>query len=296
MQVMEQLAEKAAPPLTRRRFLKRLAMWTAAPAATGLYAGLIEPFWLDVKEVPIPIRNLPEAFEGYRIAHLTDLHTGDEVPISFLQRAMRLTRELNPDCVAVTGDLTTHNFEYLQTATDLLRSLELPTYVSFGNHDYHAASAFPGSIRAISEPLTAMLRSAGCSVLRNSSVPIERDGKRLWMVGLEDIYTDAFRPDIAFANRPAGEPAICLSHNPDSTEDLLPHQPDLILSGHTHGGQLRVPLVGAVMLPIFNRQRDQGRWMLPHGVLSISRGVGFLKQARFFCRPEILCYVLKRQA
>jgi predicted MPP superfamily phosphohydrolase len=106
-------------------------------------------------------------------------------------------------------------------------------------------------------------------------------------VGLEDLYTDRFFPAAAFAGVPQGEAKICLSHNPDGTEDLVPYKPDLILSGHTHGGQIRVPLWGAIKLPTSNKHLDQGWFQLAHGRLYVSRGVGFLARVRFDCRPEI---------
>lgn len=291
---MPQPAQSPAAPLSRRAFLARVAKWTAAPGLLGAYASQIETFWFDVKEIPIPIPKLPAAFEGYRIAHLTDLHASDIVPMAHLERAVQLTRSLKPDCVVVTGDLVTHTFDYIRPVAELLQGLELPTFVSFGNHDYDPMGAGPGPVRILSEPLQFELERAGCTVLRNRALPIEKSGQRLWMVGLEDLYTDAFKPADAFAHRPLGEACICLSHNPDSTEDLLPYRPELILSGHTHGGQIRLPFWGAIMLPVFHRHRDQGQWILPYGRLYISRGVGFLRRARLLCRPEIPCYVLHR--
>src|SRR3954465_12787067 len=104
---MEAICQPALP--TGGKFLRRMLTVGAIAAGGSIYATQLEPFWLDVHEVIIPIANLPPAFEGFRIAHLTDLHPGDSVPIYYLRRAIDRVNELNCDCVAVTGDLVTHD-------------------------------------------------------------------------------------------------------------------------------------------------------------------------------------------
>jgi len=262
--------------------------------AGGVYATQIEPFWFDVKQVTVPVANLPSVLEGFRIAHLTDLHASDTVPLWHLEKACAIAADLKPDIVVVTGDLVTHTFDYVDAVARLLKSMNLPVFVSFGNHDYSPISAFPGRVTVLADMMQRELEHAGCTVLRNRSISLTKSGVRFWITGLEDAYSSYFHPPTAFAGKSAGETTICLSHNPDTVEDLLPHKPDLILSGHTHGGQVRVPFLGAPILPIFHRQRDQGLWKLPYGHLYVSRGVGFLLHARFWCRPEIPLMVLKR--
>jgi predicted MPP superfamily phosphohydrolase len=260
-----------------------------------LYATRLEPFWFDVCEVSVPVKNLPAALEGYRISHLTDLHASDTVPLPHLEKACEIALSQKPDIVVVTGDLVTHTYDYIDPVAQMLKSMNLPVFVSFGNHDYVPWGASPGPDTILAECMQRELERAGCVVLRNRSVSLERNGVRFWITGLEDAYTDFFNPPMAFADRVAGETTICLSHNPDTVEDLLAFKPDVILSGHTHGGQIRVPLLGAPMLPIFHRKRNKGLWKLPCGHLYVSRGVGFLLHARFWCRPEIPLIVLKRE-
>jgi uncharacterized protein len=272
---------------SRRRFLRRIISTGAILGVGAIYATQIEPFWLDVHPVDVPIANLPPAFEGFRIAHLTDLHAGESVPISHLRRAVDRVNALAPDCVVVTGDLVTHDPDWIEPISQVLSQLHAPVYVTFGNHDYDPAGAMPGSVTIIADPLEQTLARLGCTVLRNRSIPITRNNQRLWLVGLEDLYTTRFLPAIAFQNVPLDEPKICLSHNPDGTKELMPHKPDLILSGHTHGGQVRLPFWGAIILPTSDKHLDQGRFVLPYGQLYVSRGVGFLARVRFDCRPEI---------
>ena len=166
--------------------------------------------------------------------------------------------------------------------------------MTLGNHDYDPRGGIPGPATTISDELVPKLKQAGCTVLLNQSIALHRGDERLWLVGLEDLYTTRFLPQLAFFNAPGDEPKICLSHNPDGTKGLVPHGPDLILSGHTHGGQVRVPFWGAILLPISDKRLDEGRFILPHGQLYVSRGVGFLARVRFDCRPEIPIFVLRR--
>jgi predicted MPP superfamily phosphohydrolase len=172
--------------------------------------------------------------------------------------------------------------------------LRAPTFVTFGNHDYTPFDAFPVSENVLAQQLEPALTRRGMIVLRNRSIAIERSGARLWIVGLEDLYTDRFLPNIAFAGLDLDQPSICMSHNPDGTDRLLNYKPNLILSGHTHGGQIRIPGYGALLLPVQDRRRDQGLFELPGGAsLYVSRGVGFLAKIRFNCRPEIPLFVLR---
>ncbi|HEX3355875.1 MAG TPA: metallophosphoesterase [Tepidisphaeraceae bacterium] len=279
---------------SRRKFLRRLIGAAAVLGPGAIYATQIEPFWLDVHPVDVPITNLPPVFEGFRIAHLTDLHAGESVPISHLRRAVDRVNQLAPDCVVVTGDLVTHDPDWIEPISQVLSTLRAPVYVTFGNHDYDPTGAMPGPITTIADPLEKSLTRMGCTVLRNRSIALTRNSQRLWLVGLEDLYTTRFLPLLAFKDVPNGEPRICLSHNPDGTKELLPHKPDLILSGHTHGGQVRLPFWGAIILPTSDKHLDEGRFVLPYGQLYVSRGVGFLARIRFDCRPEIPVFRLTR--
>jgi hypothetical protein len=273
--------------ISRRKLLRSLAGVGAVLGGGAIYATQVEPFWIDQHEITVPIANLPAAFENFRIAHLTDLHAGQNVPISYLSRAIDRVNAAECDCVAVTGDLITHDPDAIDPIVNVLSQLHAPTIVTFGNHDYNPNGGLPGGVTELVDQLAPKLRRIGCTVLRNQVTVLQRNGSRLWVAGLEDLYTTRFFPQVAFAGVPINEPKICLSHNPDGTQRLLPFKPDLILSGHTHGGQVRLPLWGAIILPVSNKKLDQGRFILPHGQLYVSRGVGFLMRVRFDCRPEI---------
>jgi hypothetical protein len=133
----------------------------------------------------------------------------------------------------------------------------------------------------------------GITVLRNRAMAITRSNQQLWLVGLEDLWSGQFSPGIAFAGVPTGGPIIALSHNPDTAEELDAYGVQWILSGHTHGGQVRLPGVGALLLNVQNRHYQQGEYSLPHSKLYISRGVGYLRRIRLMCRPEVPTFVLQ---
>ncbi len=283
----------AAPPpfVSRRQFLRRAACLAAAPVVVGTYATAVEPFWPRLFEVPLAIAGLPAAFDGYRVAHLTDLHTGFTVH-RYLRRVMARVAALRPDLVVVTGDVVHHTRDWAGPAADLLGNAfvaaGIPVVVSFGNHDFGYARR-PGedADNDLHLAVEAALVARGCVVLRNRALPLARGSARLWCVGLDDLWFGRFDPALAFAGVPRGEPRLALSHNPDTAPYLDPYAPDLILSGHTHGGQIRVPLYGAPRLNVRDTHHDWGLFDLPNSRLYVSSGVGYIRQARLGCRPEV---------
>ncbi len=202
--------------------------------------------------------------------------------------------QLKPDLLAVTGDLVHHTQAWVQPVAKLLGDMKIPTIVSYGNHDY---GVFRGDDETndadLPEVMQAELIKNGCTVLRNQSTKIDHPDGRLWIVGLDDWWFGSFSPHKAFANVPQDEPVITFSHNPDTAEQLDRYQPHLILSGHTHGGQVRLPGIGALYLNTANHHYDQGMFQLKHSKLYVSRGIGFIRRIRFYCRPEIPIFTLK---
>jgi predicted MPP superfamily phosphohydrolase len=215
------------------------------------------------------------------------MHTG-RTQFKYLQRVMSEVNDLKPDLVLITGDLIHHDSTALDPVVTLLKTFSAPVVVSFGNHDF-------GPFRGEDEPFDITLpqqvenavTSTGATVLRNKSMPITHADGTLWLVGLDDLWFGDFNPDLAFKDVPANQPVIALSHNPDTAEMLAPHRPDLILSGHTHGGQIRLPFYGAMRLNVAQPQYDMGLFQLPESQLYVSTGVGYILRMRFNCRPEV---------
>jgi predicted MPP superfamily phosphohydrolase len=284
-------AQPPAPRLTRRRFLRNLSIGLAVPAIGAAYVTEIEPFWPEYHEISLPVKNLPPAFAGLRVAHLTDLHVSHRVPVDYVRAVVRQVNQLKPDIALVTGDLVTRGAGHLHEACDAVAELTVPTYVSFGNHDYGQAT-YKGRDLEVSNELEQRLRAAGRIVLRNRAVPLLRDDDLIWIMGLEDLWSGRFSPAQAFAAIDSTHPILTLSHNPDTAAVLDTYGASCIFAGHTHGGQIRLPGYGAVMLPVQDRRLQKGLFRLQNSTLYVSRGVGFLAQARFCCRPEVPVFTL----
>lgn len=296
MHLTETSPSSTAPPRSsRRHFLKRALLWGAAPLTLGVYATQVEPFWLESHDVPLTIPDLPPSFEGFRVVHLSDMHAGHGVHMDYLTRVVRQIDSMNADCVAVTGDLVNHTADTIEPVAELLSTIKAPVFVCFGNHDYAPNTARPQAWTILADPLEKALESRRIIVLRNAAIVLRRGTDRLWFVGLEDLYTTRFSPQMAFRGVGRNESIIALSHNPDSSAWLQNWGTKLVLSGHTHGGQVRIPGLGAPILPLLNRRFEQGLFRLQNQCqMYVSRGVGFLWRARFCCRPELPCIVLRR--
>ncbi len=283
--------------MSRRGFLRLMAAAAVAPAALGVYGTQIEPFWLDVHEFPIAIKGLPASFEGFRLVLISDLHAGPAVPFGYLEGVIGRVIGLRPDAVAVCGDVVDHTLLWVQKSADLLSRISVPLVACPGNHDYHEGrSGTDGEIwrTDIANALGEAMARHGQRLLRNSATSIDHADGRLRFTGLEDWYSNRFSAQEAFAGLNTDEPVIALSHNPDTAMTLDHFRPSLILCGHTHGGQVRIPLVGAPLIPISDRRFDQGYFRLPRSQMYVSRGVGYVKRVRFCCRPEVVCLVLRR--
>ncbi len=273
--------------MTRRALIGALAGTAAFAAATAYYSSAIEPFWLDVSKVDIAVPGWPTALAGLKICHLTDLHVTTNFPQDYLDRIAKDVLAAEADIVVVTGDLTTHEPESLPRVASWLASLKVPVYVSLGNHDYDPeTSARPGCTTLLADQLMALAKGTTVRVLRNAHEVVTVRGQNVAIIGLEDYFSGRLDPGAAVNGLNASLPKIWLNHNPDAADYVTP-QEGLILAGHTHGGQLRLPWFGAILLPIVHSERDVGLHNIGNARLYVSRGIGYLAHARFLCRPEL---------
>ena len=200
---------------------------------------------------PIEIRlsRLPESFHGFRIAQLSDIHFGPYMGVDRLQRALRLAQSFQPDLVAFTGDFVSSPFgksngpagaRFAQPCADVIaRWKGVPLCAILGNHDHCNGADF----------VAAALRERGIRLLRNESFPIERERERLWITGVDDVFEGKADLALALSSVPARETTLLLAHEPDYADLVTKFSVDLQLSGHSHGGQVRVPGVGPIILP-----------------------------------------------
>jgi len=272
--------------LTRRRIL---ALGAAACLGGGaIYTFGIEPVWLRTVELDVRLKGLAPEFDGFTIAQLSDFHVGAGVPLDYLHGAAALANEAQPDLVALTGDYVHRGGDTADTAdaAAILKTLEAPAYAVLGNHDGAVYSSEGRPDRGAVGRVRNALEKAGVSVLVNERITLRRGDARLHVAGLGDLWLGAFRPRTVPLREP-GAPTIALSHNPDTAKDLAGLGADLILSGHTHGGQVSIPFLGPPILPVRHREFAAGHFDLGGPQLYVNRGVGWLRRVRLFVRPEV---------
>ncbi|MRG94101.1 metallophosphoesterase [Polyangium spumosum] len=212
---------------------------TLAIAAYGLGLALagwgvfVRRRWVRVRTIDVPIRGLPPAFEGYRIAHLSDLHIGALCPREHAERWADTVRALDVDLVALTGDYVTSGDAFHGEVAALASSLPSRDGVIavMGNHDYFGDG----------EALVVKLREAGIVVLRNERTSIERSGAALVIAGVDDTWSRRADVRRAVDGHESGAPLVVLAHDPQLFPDLSARGASLVLSGHTHWGQVAVP-------------------------------------------------------
>lgn len=279
---------RRAGAVSRRAFLAG----AAGLAALGAYAWRLEPTWVQVQRHNLPLVRLPAAWQGVRIAFFADLHRGPNVPQAYLRKAVDQVAALECDLVAIGGDFVTGGTaRHGRDVAKLMRRLDPPlgTFACLGNHDY-------GVVRPVSNatagPIADALAGSGVRLLCNEAVRLERDGEPLWIAGVEDLWTGRFDAEVTMGHVRPGEASLVLCHNPDAAEDLAAAGCGAILSGHTHGGQVQVPLLGPPILPVRNRDRYEGMHHVSGTWLYITRGVGWLRRVRLNCRPEITVLTL----
>jgi predicted MPP superfamily phosphohydrolase len=260
------------------------------------YGLRVEPTWLELTSCTVPIAGLPEAFDGFRIAHLSDFHCSRHVTPAFVQEAVELAQVQGADLVVLTGDFIHHGFHYVERMAKSLSILSAPhnVYAVLGNHDYSVRNAL--GIRRHRELHRAVARALdrrGIRVLRNEAVPLWRGTSRIYLVGLEDLWSRACDLDRAFEGVPHEVPCVTLAHNPRTVERLAGKRCDLMLSGHTHGGQVRWR--GGTRTRR-GRRFTSGLYLHEATHLYVNKGVGFgTFRFRYGVRPEVAVLTLRRQ-
>lgn len=265
----------------------------------GFYAGEIDRHWLEITYHDVLLPGLAASFNGFRIAQLSDIHMEEFTEPFFVREAVNHINALQPDAVMLTGDFVTHELRSKQFSlgaawkcASILSELKCTArYAIFGNHDAMLDENEIGSA----------LRENGITVLRNTFIPLERGGGRVWLAGIDDPLMG--KPNIGLAipesirNR-KNEPVILLCHAPDYVNQIKDRAEaqsvNLMLSGHTHGGQVRIPFVPPVHLPPLGRDYISGWFRFGGLQLYVNRGLGTVGLPfRFNCPPEISLFTLR---
>lgn len=271
--------------ITRRNFLAG-----AAAASLGVYCDMkfIEPKWLKVVEtdITLPQRDLSSPI---RILQLSDLHVSERIPVSFIDKAIQLGLSQKPDLICLTGDLISRKLRDRANYLKALKALSdhAPCYACVGNHDGGDWVGPLGGHRDLKE-MFQLLGDANIEVLFNDSKEVSIAGNSLELVGLGDYWANDTKPKRAFANlSETRTPRIVLSHNPDSKNLLEEYQWDVMLCGHTHGGQLSLPIIGTPFAPVRDHGYVHGLNKWKNRLIYTTSGIGNLHGMRLNCRPEL---------
>jgi uncharacterized protein len=289
--------------VNRRTFLKSAgAAAAAAIVGVSVHATAFEANDPKLVKIELPLTRLPTAWDGIRIVQLSDFHYDPYFSIVPIRKAVAVVNQLQPDLIVLTGDFITAPLLSsgpfakgtgpllsIEPCAELLGALHcrLGVLAILGNHDIVCGA----------ETVMEALIAKNIKVLRNASFPLEIAQQRLWFGGVDDVLEG--EPDLqrTLQNVPASEATVLLSHEPDFAEDVRRYPVDLQLSGHSHGGQIRLPIVGAPYLPDLGRRFPMGLYNLGRLKLYTNIGLGTIRiPARLNCPPEITLFTLRSRS
>jgi hypothetical protein len=275
--------------ITRRKFLQGLAATPLiAVSATSAYARLIEPYYYEVSETDIFIRDLPERFEGFRITQITDVHHSRIVDLEKVQRVTQLAEQTRPDLIVLTGDYTTSYRRYIEPCAEALGQLRAPegVWAVLGNHDHYTDP----------ELTTRALERNHIAVLNNGNTTIRRGADVLQLAGIDDWSWAGADWSRALNGLNQKNPTVLLSHQPIVLDLPQAQEVSLILSGHTHGGQITLPLLGPpARFATKDLKYAHGLFRRGQTQLYVSSGTGVIGlPVRLGVRPEIAVLRLRR--
>jgi predicted MPP superfamily phosphohydrolase len=274
----------------------RLARWLGRTWARVHYATRVEPTWLELTRHEVPIAGLPPAFRGMRLVQLTDFHGSRKVTSSYLAEAVELAQAQKPDLAVLTGDFIHKGFKHIHAVARELGRLQAPhgVFAVLGNHDFSVRNALGmRRHRDLHRAIADSLEDQGIRVLRNETVRLTRGHDSLHLTGLEDLWSRVCNVAQAYAGTSESVPRLVLAHNPCTIDELGGRRCDLMLSGHTHGGQVNLPGLGRVTLGKNGRRFAAGMYRVGDSHLYVNKGVGFGFRVRYNVRPEVAVVTLQ---
>jgi uncharacterized protein len=284
----------------RRHFLTKAAVAiSATPFAACAYGLLDERTDIEIAQRPILLSRLPKAFDGFRIAQVSDIHIGPFMPVEDIHRCVRLVKGLKPDLIALTGDFVTWTGSPELAVVEALSGLKAPFGVwgCLGNHEIWAH---------VEDSITRLFAQRGTRILRQQNVAIETSGERINLIGVDYQSRRHFGPlrdglvpeylqgvDSLMAPDAVN---ILLSHNPNTFDRAAQLGIDLSLAGHTHGGQVALEFISPDISPArLITAYVRGWFKKGNSQLYVNRGIGTIfSPVRFGSPPEITVYELKR--
>ena len=283
------------PKNIKRRKIKKLFLILAfliSLTALLWYSLIFEPNNIQVEKINIAIENLPESFDGAKIVHLTDFHSKNFGERE--KKVLEILEDINPDFIFITGDFIDYRTKDINSCQEFWRKLsnqhQGKTFGVLGNHEHWIKSPDISAIKKL-------LEEGGISILNNENRKIFQGNKYIYLLGVDD--PDSKKDDLPKAMIGAEEniPKILLAHSPDIVDNLRGEKVDLILVGHTHGGQIRIPFVKPFWVPTKNRGKyASGLFEIGKTILYVNCGIGMAAlPVRFNCPPEIAVIELKKK-
>ncbi len=272
--------------MTRREFLNiarnaAIGSALAGGLATTGYATLFEPNRLKISQTRVQIKRLPSSLDGLRIVLMTDFHLFPFTTVELIQQAIQQAGALSPDLVLLAGDFVYSDAEAACELSPILAQLnpKLGSFAVLGNHDHVKGAAI----------VRSALERSGIEVLNNRGIVLPIGSNSFYLAGIDSMA--AGQPDVraSFASYRGEVTTLVLAHEPDTIDyysGLVPI--DLQLSGHSHGGQIRLPGIGPVILPTWGRRYPRGLYRIKDAQLFTSQGIGMVDlPLRVNCPPEI---------
>lgn len=267
-----------------RRVLGPLALLLAIVAVgIAAWARCVAPFRTRVTHAMIQLPRSHKHLDGVTMAFVTDTHVGPNYPATALDTTIRILRRAQPDIVLFGGDYISESPRYLKDVREPVAAMaatgRIGAWGVMGNHD----------IANIRERVLEELRDTGITFLRNEAREIDTGRGSFWLVGVDEILLGHADLDQAFSGVPADALIVALWHNADRAERMEPYGPLLMLSGHSHGGQIRLPGIGPIAAPKLGKRYSSGRYEIGTMTLFVSNGIGVYRPpVRFNCPPEVV--------
>jgi predicted MPP superfamily phosphohydrolase len=279
-----------------RRGRKRWAKWIGRSWARVSYGYRVEPTWLELNRYDVPVQDLPPEFSGFRVVQLSDFHCGRQVTRAYVNEAVDLALAQDPDLIVLTGDFIHRGFKYIDAVTECLGRLSAPhgVFAVLGNHDFSVRNALGfRRYRHLHRAVADALSARGIRVLQNQAVRLTRKKAVLHLIGVQDLWSRVCDLERAFEGLCPSVACVVLAHNPRTVEWLDGRRCDLMLSGHTHGGQVNLPRWGRPALGRRARRFAAGMYRCGHTHLYVNKGVGFGFRFRYGVRPEVAVLTLQ---
>ncbi len=283
--------------MNRRSFLKRsigsLLALIGIGGGTYYYARDIEPRMLQVQNVKIMDASIPASFNDFKVVQFSDTHIGFHYSVEQLQKLVNRINEIKPDLIVFTGDLVDepHLYTWNNDLINVLQSLEAPRgkFWIYGNHDHGGYGT---------EKVRDVMDASGFTLLQNEHSVIEQNNERIILSGIDDVMLGSPNLRQALENVNPDLFTLLLAHEPDFVDVAVDYSVNVQLSGHSHGGQVRLPFIGHLYTPKYAEKYVEGKYLLNDGNLQlfVNRGIGTTRLPyRFLCKPELHVYTLHKE-